>query len=166
MVMFGISELEGKTTTMPRIPKSNPRYRTKSELCGELAFVLNSNLHYGTKHAVLLEATWVWTEFEGKYEGCEHWSEAALEFRGQPQMLIHEHVIPKKVVIELLLKLPNPTTGSVHQLLESFCKGVVITKEEDTRLNRRGLRSKMPSDWDGKDLWARYTVAKIVLKKA
>lgn len=147
---------------MPRIPQSNPRYRTKAELCSDLAFVLNSNLHYGTKHAVLAEATWVWTEFDGKYDGCEHWSEAAWAFRGQPQNLIHEHVIPKKLVIERLLKLVSPTASSVQQILESYCKGVVITREEDTRLNRLGLRSKMPSDWDEKDVWARYTVAQIV----
>lgn len=151
---------------MPRIPESNPRYRTKSELCSELAFVLNSNLHYGTKHAVLLEATWVWTEFEGKYDGCEHWSEAAWAVRGQPEMLIHEHLMPKKLVIERLLRLASPTPSSVQQLMESYCKGVVITRDEDTRLNKLGLRSKMPKDWNEKDVWARYTAAQIVLKKA
>jgi hypothetical protein len=74
--------------------------------------------------------------------------------------------MPKKLVIERLLNLPSPkTASSVQQLLDSYCKGVVITREEDTRLNKLGLRSKMPKDWDEKDVWARYTVARIVLKK-
>ena len=148
---------------MARIPNKNLRYRTKSELCNDIAFVLNSSLHYGTKHAVLSEATWVWTEFEGKYEGCEYWSAAAMEFRGNPKMLVHEHVMPKKIVIERLLQLSTPTTSSVHQLLESCCKGAVVTRTEDATLNRLGLRSKMPHDWDGTDLWARYKAAKIRL---
>jgi len=114
---------------------------------------------------VLYEASWVWTEFDGKHEGCEHWSAAAWEFRSQTKMLTHEHVVPIKVVIELLLKLPSPTASSVHQLLESFCKAAVVTREEDARLNRLGLRSKMPSGWDGSDVWARYTLAKIGLNK-
>jgi hypothetical protein len=113
---------------------------------------------------VLSEATWVWTEFEGKYDGCEHWSEAAWDLRGQQKMLVHEHVIPKSIVIQRLLELPNPTTESVNQLLESYCKGAVLTREEDTRLNKLGLRSKMPAGWDEKDVWARYASAGIVLR--
>ena len=60
---------------MGRTSKSNPRYRTKSELCDDIAFVLNSSLHYGTKYAVFDNAMWDWTQFEGKYKGCECWSE-------------------------------------------------------------------------------------------
>jgi hypothetical protein len=152
---------------MPRIPESNDRYRTKDQLCSDIAFVLNSSLHYGTKYAVLSEAAWVWTEFQGKYEGCEYWSKAALKFRGDPKRLVHEHVIPKKIVIKRLLKLSSPTAAtasSVRQELDSYCKGAVITREEDASLNRLGFRSKMPSDWDEKDLWARYKAAGIILE--
>jgi hypothetical protein len=149
---------------MPKIPNKNPRFRTKSELCSDIAFVLNSGLHYGTKYAVLSEATWVWTEFEGKYKGCEHWSEAAWEIQGQQNMLVHEHIIPKSIVIQRLLALSTATTDSVNQLLTSYCKGAVITRDEDARLNSHGLRSKMPTGWDEKDVWARYTYAGIVLR--
>jgi hypothetical protein len=71
--------------------------------------------------------------------------------------------MPKKLVIGLLLKMSSPTTSSVYQLLDSYCKGAVITRTEDAALNSLGLRSKMPSDWDEKDLWARYKAAKILL---
>jgi hypothetical protein len=148
---------------MPKIANKNRRFRTRSELCSDIAFVLNSSLHYGTKYAVLSEATWVWTEFEGKYEGCKHWSKAAWEIRGQQNMLVHEHIIPKSIVIQRLLELPTATTSSVNQLLESYCKGAVITRNEDARLNSHGLRSKMPTDWDEKDVWDRYKNAGIVL---
>jgi hypothetical protein len=149
---------------MPRIANKNPRFRTKSELCSDIATVLNSSLHYGTKHAVLSEAMWVWTEFEGKYDGCEHRSKAAWELRDQQKMLVHEHVVPKSIVIQRLLQLSNPTADSVNQLLASYCKGAVLTREEDACLNRPGLRSKMPIGWDEKDVWARYASAGIVLR--
>ncbi len=157
-----LRELQDRKS-LAKISNKSLRYRTKNELCDDIAFTLNSSLHYGTKYAVLSEATWVWTEFEGKYDGCQYWSKAALEFRGNPKMLVHEHVMPKKLVIELLLKMSSPTTSSVYQLLDSYCKGAVITRAEDAALNRLGLRSKMPPDWDEKDLWARYKVAEIVL---
>jgi len=149
---------------MPKIANKNRRFRTKDELCSDIAFVLNSSLHYGTQYAVLSEATWVWTEFEGKYIGCKHWSEAAWAIQGQQNMLVHEHIIPKSIVIQRLLRLPTATTSSVNQLLTSYCKGAVITRDEDARLNSHGLRSKMPTGWDEKDAWARYKHAGIVLR--
>jgi len=88
---------------MGKTSKSNPRYRTKIEICTDVAFVLNSGLHYGTKYALFDNAMWVWTEFEGKYKGCECWSEAALEFSNDERMLVHEHAVPKKLLINLLL---------------------------------------------------------------
>jgi len=152
---------------MPKIANKNRRFRTKSELCSDIAFVLNSSLHYGTKYAVLSDSTWVWTEFEGKFDGCGHWSEAAWNIRARlkerPNPLVHEHVIPKGIVIERLLKLPNKTADSVNELMVKYCKGAVITKDEDARLNSLGLRSKMPTGWDEKDVWARYRYAGIVL---
>lgn len=150
---------------MPRIANKNPRFRTKVELCRDIAFVLNSPVKYGTKYAVLVDATWTWTEFEGKYVGCEHWSEAAWKIQGQQNLLVHEHVMPKSLVIQRLLDLsPNATEDSVNQLLTAYCKGAVITREEDARLNGHGLRAKMPHDWDEKDVWARYKFAGIVLR--
>ncbi len=151
---------------MPKIPIKNPRYRTKDQLCADLALIVNSELQYGTKYAVLSEATWVWTEFEGKYVGCEHWSEAAWRIRDQRKMLVHEHVIPKSIIIQRLIALaPKATAGSVNELLTTYCKGAVITKEEDNRLNTKGLRSKMPAGWDETDVWARYTQAAINIRE-
>jgi hypothetical protein len=150
---------------MPRIPKKNDRYRTKDDLCHDLAFIIEAPLQYGTKYAVLSEATWVWTEFDGKYAGCRHWSKAAWELGDQTKRLTHEHVIPKNMIIERLLHLPKPSANSVHQLLTVYCKGAVVTREEDSQLNKLGLRSKMPDGWtwDAGDVWARYTTAGIVL---
>jgi hypothetical protein len=146
---------------MPRIPESNLRFRTKEQICADVSTVLRSSLHYGTKYAVLSEVTWVWSEFNGKYVGCKYWSKAAWRLRGGDEKLVHEHLVPKKEIIGQLVQLKNPSPESVREVLERFCIGVVVTAEEDQRLNKLGLRAKMPEGWDGQDPWARYVVAKI-----
>jgi hypothetical protein len=123
-------------------------------------------LQYGTKFAVLAETTWVWSEFDGKYCGCRYWSLAAWKLRDSGEKFIHEHLVPKKVIIDLLMGVKKPSRSSVRKVLESFCIGVVVTVEEDRRLNALGLRSKMPDDWDGINALARYEAAGIGIRDA
>ena len=139
---------------MARIAEKHKRYRTKEQIAADLAVVLAAPLSYGTKFAVLKEATWVWTEFEGKYKGCKFWSTAALaEKRANPKSrnLRHEHVVPKKVVIDLLMQLNSPTPETVRALCDRFLIGVVVTLEEDAALAR--FRDSMPQEFsDRKNL--------------
>ena len=148
---------------MARLPESNRRFRTKEVLCRDVASVLNSDLHYGTKCVVLDNAMSVWSEFEGKYGGCRFWSAEAAR-QSQSDKLIHDHAVPKKVLMELLFRVSRPTPECIQQYFEAYCFGAVITKAEDDTLNRLGLRSKMPTNWDGKDPWARYNAANIILR--
>ena len=134
---------------MPRVHEDNPRFRTKEKLCSDIALVLNnSDLSYGTKFAVLSEATWVWTEFDGKYKGCKRWSEAAWKIKEQSKELCHEHVVPKRLVIKRLQSLKPPTPNSVMEVMTKYCIGVVVTRAEDALLTNEGLRSQMPSGCD------------------
>ena len=148
---------------MARITEKHKRYRTKEQICEDVATILNAPVQYGTKFAVLAEVVWVWSEFDGKYEGCKLWSENASQAR--KDKLIHEHVVPKKIIIDTLFNLSSPTGAAVKDILSKFCLGVIVTKEEDQRLNTMGLRSKMPDDWDGSDPWARYVAAGIKCKE-
>ena len=149
---------------MPRIPEKNRRFRTKDEICRDVAFILLAPLAYGTKFAVLADVVWAWSEFHGKIDGCPYWSEAAWLAKSKPRGLMHEHVVPKKVVIDKLLSLEAPSTEEVRDVLDRFCIGVVVTREEDARMTRLGLRSEMPENWDGVDPWARYAKAGIALR--
>lgn len=144
---------------MARIPDTNPRFRTKKEISTDGAFVLSSpGLNWGTKYAVLAEAIWAWSEFDGKTDGCRYWSQKARHAKKSGGKLIHEHVVPTSVIIEKLRKLRSPSPASVGRVLSKFRIGAVITDDEDKKLNAHGLRSKMPSGWDGKYVWARYRV--------
>lgn len=146
---------------MPRIPEKNPRYRTKSQISADVARILKSKLHHGTKFAVLAEVVWVWSEFEGKYQGCKYWSERALRVRNDSKILVHDHIVPKKIVYDMLFGLGAPSARAVRRILRRFCIGAIITREEDQRLNALGLRSRMPDGWDGRDPWARYRKAGV-----
>ncbi len=143
--------------------QTNPRYRPKGVLAQDIVMVLGLPLSYGTKYAVLDDALWKWSEFHGKYDGCFCWSAEALKVAEQTKELRHEHLIPRGVLIAMLISNPPASAEALLSWLNSRCVGVVVTKAEDAKLNKAGLRSKMPADWDGKDIWARYRAAGIRL---
>jgi hypothetical protein len=147
-----------------RISPINVRFRSKSEICHDVSFVLNcTELHIGTKHAVVDQVLWVWTEFDGKHVGCKYWSKEAVATRSKRNGLIHEHLVPRKIVRDKLFGLRKPTTEAVRRTLTNWCVGVVVTAEEDQRLNAPGLNSSMPKTWDKRDRWARYKAASIAI---
>lgn len=149
---------------MARISERNLRYRTKPQLAEDLCKVLCSDLHYGTKFCVLSEATWVWSEFYGKHKGCPWRSKKAMNIEDL-RTLIHEHAVPKKELIEKLFELKSPSPRKVFNLMEKFCIGVLITKEEDRNLREAKLTNKMPECWDGNNVWARYEQVGIVAQQ-
>jgi hypothetical protein len=134
---------------MPRLSKKHPAYRTKDQILDDVAFVLGSQLSYGTRYLVCKQAASAWTEHEGKYKGCRLWSRKAFEhfketanFKG----LRHEHAVPKKVILAALLGLKNPTRADVAIWFE-FLVAVVVTIEEDKLLNSQ-FKSSMPSEFN------------------
>lgn len=78
--------------------------------------------------------------------------------------LCHEHVVPKRYILEKLFSLSSPTTEEVYRVLSTYCIGAVVTRDEDRRLAKMGLRSKMPTNWDEKNIWARYDLAEIEME--
>lgn len=149
-----------------RISQRSPLYRDKELICRDLAIVLSdTRLTYCAKFAVIDQAIWIWSEFDGKYVGCKQWSVKALRGWKVDLPLIHEHPVPRKEIRERLFKLQSPTASSVRKVLDRLCFGVVVTKMEDVALIRAGLNAKMPEDWDGKDVYARYKVVGIEVQQ-
>lgn len=77
--------------------------------------------------------------------------------------LVYDHAIPFIYTLNEMLALPDVTPNSVRAVLEKFDVMVLITREEDARLNASGLKQKMPADWDGVDSLARYKAVGIAL---
>jgi len=144
--------------------KQKATFRTKDDICCDLAFVLNSSLHLGTKLSVIHSILWCWTEINGKYVGCKFWSRKAIAQHkelGTVKDLRHEHIVPRSIINKKLLEMDAPTADIIFDLLEAYCIAIVVTLDEDKCLNKLGLRSKMPDDWDEIDPWARHKKARI-----
>ncbi|MWJ26727.1 hypothetical protein GPM19_00645 [Halomonas sp. ZH2S] len=150
---------------MARISEKNARFRSKETICNDLARVLSADLSYGTKFAVVSEITWVWSEFDGKHKGCKYWSSKALQSGLPYRELVHEHIVPKKILINSIINDIENSPQKIYGFLQRFCVGVVVTRDEDFLLNAAGLRSKMPENWDGRDPWARYSEVEIRVEK-
>jgi hypothetical protein len=61
-------------------------------------------------------------------------------------LVVKEHVVPMKVIVDELAKIPIQEL-SIHRIkhvLDRLIVFATITKEEDTRLSANGLKSAMP----------------------
>jgi hypothetical protein len=56
---------------------------------------------------LLSACVWKWTESHGKYTGCRYWTRAALA-ADSVRDLAHEHVVPRKLIVERLRALVEP----------------------------------------------------------
>ena len=65
----------------------------------------------------------------------------------------------------ILLDFNSPSLQTIKGILLDYSVITLITKSEDNKLNRVGLRSKMPQDWDGKNPLARYASVEIEILK-
>lgn len=143
---------------MGRISDKSRLFREKEQICADIAHVLADRLlSLCAKFAVVDQAIWIWSEYDGKYEGCRWRSVKACNGDdGTNDPLIHEHPVPRKVIRDMLFELQAPTPQNVRAVMDKFCLGVVIRKSEDVALTRKGLRAAMPHNWDRKDPFARY----------
>lgn len=77
-----------------------------------------------------------------------------------------DHVVPQKIIVDMLLEIPIPTRQNVRDILNKFFFVCVVTHEEHQRLTAEGLRFKMPDDWDTNDPFARYEIANIKVDRS
>ena len=75
--------------------------------------------------------------------------------------LVKDHAVPVKIISEMLKQIICPSEASIEKLLQDFYRLGVLTHEEDKTLNQLNLKSNMPNDWDGENVFARYEEANI-----
>jgi len=112
----------------------------------DVAMVLNSSLSWGTQYAVMDNVCWAWTEIDGKKVGCRYWTVAALaaKIADSRAKLVHEHAVPRSVIIRLLKELKAPTSETVFELLDKLLIAVIVTQEQDRQLSEH-FSDEMPS---------------------
>jgi hypothetical protein len=104
--------------------------------------------------------------WENYRKGRKYWvtdfvSDLSVAERDNGRSVIYDHAVPFNLVGDMLMSLDSPTKESVSRILNEFVVSVLITSKENDELNNLGLKSKMPKDWDGKNVLARYEAAKI-----
>jgi len=65
--------------------------------------------------------------------------------------LIVEHAIPIKVIRKKLKTMSSPTLLEIQECLKKHYRIGLLTKEEDNKINARGLNSSMPKGWNGQE---------------
>lgn len=100
-----------------------------------------------------------------KFEAASYASRAALDAKESGEKIIYDHAIPFIYLQSILLDFNSPSLQTIKGILLDYSVITLITKSEDNKLNRVGLRSKMPQDWDGKNPLARYASVEIEILK-
>jgi hypothetical protein len=90
-------------------------------------------------------------------------SKSAIGIRFGTHELVYDHAIPFKYVQEALLALSEVTPETVSSILDKYGTSVLITTEENDRLNSAGYGQAMPETWDKVDPLARYKALGIEL---
>lgn len=113
---------------------------------------------------LLSSVVWYWGgKGRHKFLGVGVWSKAALDSyqrhgrvvtsKGANDSLAHEHVVPRRAVVNALLDLSDVTPESVRGLLTELAIVAVVTVAEHDRLDDQIV--------DRADPWKRYRVANI-----
>ncbi|MFC2142165.1 hypothetical protein ACFLR7_04450 [Acidobacteriota bacterium] len=76
-----------------------------------------------------------------------------------------EHSVPQMVIVNMLMDMDKVTGIKVKNILKKYYAVALVTFKENKILGAKGLRSKMPDDWDKKDLLARYKKVGINIKE-
>lgn len=76
---------------------------------------------------------------------------------------VYDHAVPLACWLPELLLADGLEPATLEARLERHYHIRIITDGENQRLNAIGLRSRMPLDWDGVDIEARYRKAGIQL---
>lgn len=124
----------------------------RSELISKALYTPSHDAHLRELVGITL---WKDSEADGKIHGCRFWSHGALASQeiGNTKDLQHEHVFPKRQLIDILFELKNPGLDRVQGLIQELNIAAVVTKEEHRRLGTvPGSRG---------DVWQRYRLAGI-----
>lgn len=91
-------------------------------------------------------------------------STAAVPYLDQKGPVVAEHLIPISVMLDFRLYVavdPVTETDALVHLAKQYANMALISAEEDALLRKHKLQSKMPANWDGVDLFARYRAVGI-----
>lgn len=107
------------------------------------------------------------------FQHLAHTREAHEEWvKTGKKRLVHEHVVPRHLIVERLLNQPPRDADTVVDFLQRYCRGAIILKDQDRELDRDTMppdknNAHTPWAFDGlyNDPYARYEGADFVLHR-
>lgn len=92
--------------------------------------------------------------------------EARKIYKNQNNMkgLIREHMIPKNMYYKTIVQESENNTLTVEKIskiLNKYYWTCLVVKEAENRILDKYYKSKMPDDWDGMNIFARYDKVSI-----
>ena len=132
------------------------------------------------RELTLVRLIWAATENKDdgqwkKYQGQPFWSEAALRRMIDNRInkipifkdLRHEHSVPKTEIKARIYNSDKKET-SIFKILNDFAHAVIVTKEEDSVLSKKGLRRKMAQplldNSTSENVFSRYNAVGIKIR--
>ena len=141
--------------------------RTVDNFINDLTKILScKGLHVHTRRAVLYKAIEDYSKilkrdrcfWSVKAQGCDN-AKYVLE-NPVPKSVITNKITPKE---ENLAPNHNQLEALLKRAFNDLIPVCWVTKEEDAKLRKEGLKDSMPDDWDWNTgcVWDRYKEAKI-----
>ncbi|MCB9174015.1 MAG: hypothetical protein H6587_13155 [Flavobacteriales bacterium] len=97
--------------------------------------------------------------YNGKVDDIKYkklyWTEKAIKKRNKNikdkvdinKGLRHEHLIPKNLIRNSIESLKQPTPELILEVINNYEFAAIVTKEEDDKINKIGLRQKIPKGY-------------------
>lgn len=123
-----------------------PRWFNNPNAATRLAMLESLDFKSANAMAIMAHARSAPDEYRLKYAA-----------RDKAAKLIVDHAVPIAVMVNMFFQpRADLTRDGLRALLIKWHHLGLLTHEENARLNAAGLNSKMPSDWDYMDVFARY----------
>ena len=100
---------------------------------------------------------------ERSVEAQKTFEEMGSSFARLREVTVIEHSVPQKIVSNKIRSANS--AEEIFNLLTRYTMPIVVLKTEDVKLEEAGLKSDMPSDWDGENHFARYDAVGIEMVK-
>ena len=124
-------------------------------------FARNRDIEFGAKEGLNKFLSNLYIRYNGKNTDFRSTAAVMLIRMGKSGgRLVFEHMIPKKLYQNRILGSAKRndlmTENEIFDLLEKYWWTATVTSAEHDLLCAAGLRSKMPEDWDGENIFCRY----------
>jgi hypothetical protein len=140
-----------------RIPSAR---RVMTAQIKHLAFYWTTSAFCPVRQAVVPDAVKLDTRFIRHTSAAHQLIDAP---GSESEGVIHEHAVPRSILAEYVID----EATSIEDIIQTFdrhCVAVLVTEDEDRRLNGGGFRDRMPAGWTWSgDPFMRYVALGIAV---